>query len=351
MDTLRTGRRIGAYRLEHRLGEGGTGEVWLARDERGERFALKFPRDGGSLSRLRDGALAQARIRHRNVVPVLGVYTLRSPEHVVYGYCAGGTLRSRLERGPLGERALAALLRDVLAGLEAIHAAGQLHLDLKPENVVCSGSGVWKLTDLGAGPPDDELERSAGLETGTIEVALTLRYAAPELLHERRRWPGADLYSCGLVLFEAATGKLPTGHGLPSETARCPAWCDLLYRRLCAPVDRRIESAAAARLLLDELLRRAGARAAPASVIVTADDPPPRTLPSRGMQRIVTASSAGRRVARPATRGGRVRRARNRRSPAASGASETEASGGSAGEAVFAFFLFWLLLAALGGSC
>ncbi|GIW71985.1 MAG: hypothetical protein KatS3mg102_1527 [Planctomycetota bacterium] len=242
------GTRLGPYRLLELLGRGAHGEVWRAvpAAEGGEPVALKLPLAEQHLPALLQGARAQAALRHPAIVRVLRIAPHAEPPYVAYRLLAGGSLRARLRAAPLEPAEAAALLAAVLGGLAHAHRAGVAHLDLKPENVLADGRGGWALTDFGLGPAaGSELVLSEALGSGFL--AATPAYLAPEVLAGQPPGPAADVYACGLLVFEALTARLPCGRELPSQVRPGLApWCDRAYELLCAPPGRRPADAAAA---------------------------------------------------------------------------------------------------------
>jgi serine/threonine protein kinase len=146
--------RIGPYRLERKLGEGGMGMVYAAWDERLERrVALKQIRPeiaGESVrERFRREARAVAQLDHPAIVRIYDLLETPDGDWIVLQYVEGPTLAQRLRQGPLPPAEVAAVARDVLGALDAAHARGLLHRDLKSENVVLAPSGHALVLDFG----------------------------------------------------------------------------------------------------------------------------------------------------------------------------------------------------------
>jgi len=210
----------GVYRLERRIGEGGMGEVWAARDAGGAVVALKVARAGGPAERkhvermLRE-ARAASLVRHPNVVPLLAVVeTDTGLPCLVMPLLEGESLRAVLtRRGRLPWPECARLFSGMVAGLGAVHAAGLVHRDLKPENVHLRGDHPL-LLDFGiakevvAGPIGETVSPSL---TSTGVLIGTPYYMAPEqIFGDRDIDARADVWALGLMLYEALTGTLPT---------------------------------------------------------------------------------------------------------------------------------------------
>jgi len=204
--------RIGRYDVEHLLGQGGMGRVLLARDTvLGRSVALKVLRDdlglppelkGQLVERMRQEARAAAALAHPAMVtlhdmgedPEVGLY-------LVFERIAGPTLRERLQQmGPLPPAEVAQIARALGSALSHAHAAGVVHRDVKPENVMLSLVGP-KLTDFGiARLPDSTLTRAT-------TVLGTAAYSAPEALASSTFGPASDQFSLAATLYEALTGQ------------------------------------------------------------------------------------------------------------------------------------------------
>jgi tRNA A-37 threonylcarbamoyl transferase component Bud32 len=303
---------LGRYRLEQRLGAGGFGVVWHARDEKLEReVAVKaIPRERGGGERVEREALASARLNHPAIV---GIYELASDEHDVYlvsELVRGRTFAELLRAGAISDRDVARIGADLAEALAHAHARGVIHRDVKPQNVMvvaepAAGVGFAKLTDFGVAHLV-----SGDLLTRTGDVVGTLAYMAPEQAEGARVTPACDVYSLALTLYEAWTGKNPVRAAGPAATARrlgrpLPSLASLrrdLPLELCDAIDDALDIDPSRRPTPDEL--RADLRAAERELTDEGGLVEPETL---------------RRVGLPTTR--RTRRLFGRgRQPAAAGA-------------------------------
>jgi serine/threonine protein kinase len=220
-EALVSGARVGSYEVIDRLGQGGMGEVYRARDTRlGRTVALKVLRSGADpelLHRLDREARAASALNHPNIVHIYDVGLAASEtgaHYVVMEYVEGETLRRRLARGALPIPDLLELGAQLTDGLAKAHRAGILHRDLKPENLMVTPDGVLKILDFGlakvlaaplgdvaAGETVSRHETQAGVLLGTLE------YMSPEQASGRPTDHRTDQFSVGLILCEMATGR------------------------------------------------------------------------------------------------------------------------------------------------
>ncbi|MFI8950594.1 protein kinase [Streptomyces sp. NPDC053750] len=216
----------GRYRLLSPLGEGGMGTVWRARDEVLHReVAVKEVRAPAGLpdadvqrmyARLEHEAWAAARVAHPNVVTVYDVATDGDRPWIVMELVRGLSLADLLEaEGPLAPRRAAHIGAEVLAALRAAHAAGVLHRDVKPANVLLANDGRVVLTDFGIA----RVEGSSAL-TMTGEVVGSPEFLAPERALGRTPGPESDLWSLGVLLYAAVEGASPFRQDTPLSTLR-----------------------------------------------------------------------------------------------------------------------------------
>ncbi|MDX3411436.1 serine/threonine-protein kinase, partial [Streptomyces sp. ME02-6977A] len=222
------GERViaGRYRLLSPLGEGGMGTVWRARDEVLRRevavkevrapAGLSQPDVGRMYARLEREAWAAARISHPNVVTVYDVATDGGRPWIVMELVRGLSLADLLDaEGPLEPRRAALIGAEVLAALRAAHAAGVLHRDVKPANVLLANDGRVVLTDFGIA----RVEGSEAL-TMTGEVVGSPEFLAPERALGRTPGAASDLWSLGVLLYATVEGVSPFRQGTPLSTLR-----------------------------------------------------------------------------------------------------------------------------------
>ncbi|MBD9735336.1 serine/threonine protein kinase, partial [Streptomyces sp. H28] len=211
-----TGRVIaGRYRLLGKLGHGGMGTVWRAKDETVDReVAVKEPRvpdhlpdreRANAFERMRREARAAARLDHPAVVNVHDVAVVDGQPWIVMELVQGRSLGAVLqEEGTLSPREAARVGLEVLGALEAAHAAGILHRDVKPDNVMLGRHDRVVLTDFGIA----QIEGETNL-TDTGGFVGSPEYIAPERVLGQRPGPASDLWSLGVVLYAATEGVSP----------------------------------------------------------------------------------------------------------------------------------------------
>ena len=210
---------LGRYRPLRPLGTGGSGSVWLARDEKnGLDVALKIvAREGKAAARAEREAHAAARLRHPSC---LRAYAFaRDPRHVyiAYEFVPGRTFREAMRAGELNDHDAIEGCAQICEGLAHAHRAGILHRDVKPSNVLLAdGDAVSvRLLDFG-------LARMAEAETLTAQgdVPGTLAYIAPERLAGEDATEAADVWAVGVMLWEALAGRHPFWQTSMLHTAR-----------------------------------------------------------------------------------------------------------------------------------
>jgi beta-lactam-binding protein with PASTA domain len=200
------------YRLRQPLGSGGMADVFLAHDDVLDRdVALKvmsgrYAGDDEFVERFRREAQSAAALSHPNIVSIFdrgeaddGTY------YIAMEYLPGGTLKDRiLKRGALPPRTAAAVALQIAEALRAAHERDVIHRDIKPHNILITGSGDVKVTDFGIARA-----ASSSTMTRTGHILGTAHYISPEQAMGEPVGPASDLYSLGVVLYEMLTGEMP----------------------------------------------------------------------------------------------------------------------------------------------
>ncbi|RMH21599.1 MAG: serine/threonine protein kinase [Acidobacteria bacterium] len=217
-------RRIGPYRLEKRLGEGGMGEVHRAWDERLARWvAIKHIRPEAAASarvraRFRREARAAAAINHPAIVQIYDVVLDDARgDWIVMELVEGTTLSRLIAKAPLPSSRLMPLMREIADGLAQAHDKGIVHRDLKPENVMVTPEGHAKILDFGVAKRfgSDVSEVTISIEGSLLGTA---RAMSPEQALGHQLDGRSDLFSLGSLAYEALSGRSPFVAATPVDT-------------------------------------------------------------------------------------------------------------------------------------
>jgi serine/threonine-protein kinase len=198
----------GRYEVLQRIGSGGMADVWLADDTHLQRrVALKvlharFAQDREFVERFRREAEAAAGLQHPNIVAVFDRGEVDGTYYIAMQYLEGRSLKQVIDAGLTPEQA-AALIRQVLEGARFAHRHGVVHRDLKPQNVIVDAEGVATVTDFGIAQAGVSEITQAGSVLGTPH------YLSPEQAQGFEITAVSDLYSIGVMLYEALTGRVP----------------------------------------------------------------------------------------------------------------------------------------------
>lgn len=196
------------YRPLRPLGSGGSGSVWLARDERnGLEVALKIiPREGKAAERAEREAEAASRLRHERCLRAYGFGSDAGHVYIAYEYVGGRTLREAMRAGELRDGQAVEAAAQILDGLAHAHRLGIVHRDVKPSNVLLAGDeGISvRLLDFGLAQFDE-----AETLTAVGDVPGTLAYISPERLRGREACAASDVWAVGILLWEVLAGKHP----------------------------------------------------------------------------------------------------------------------------------------------
>jgi serine/threonine protein kinase len=249
--------KIGRYEVEDELGTGGMAVVYRARDPYMQRqvaikvLAYQLTSDTLYQEYFQREAEVIAALEHPCIVPVFDFGRHGNQPYIVMRYMAGGSLQDRLNEGGLKARDMAHIVERVAEGLDAAHARGIIHRDVKPANILFDTSGEAFLSDFGLAK---SLNRSTGM-TGALFVG-TPEYMSPEQVRNERLDGRSDIYALGVTLFYALAGRLPYRDDSPLATAvlhvtrpvpkilavkpdLLPAWEDIIAKAMAkAPAER-----------------------------------------------------------------------------------------------------------------
>jgi non-specific serine/threonine protein kinase len=221
------GRRIAQYRIVGRLGVGGMGVVYEAEDHRLSRLvALKFlsediAADPEAIRRLNREAQILAQLNHRNICIIYEIAEHDDRPFIVMERADGVNLRTWTATQHVETTAIVTLAIQIAEALEAAHAREIVHRDIKPGNIVVSGSGLVKVLDFGLARSFQPVEPGGPPPPGSTIVGRpvgTTNFMAPERLRQEALDPRSDLFSLGVILYEMATGTLPFAGSSAAQT-------------------------------------------------------------------------------------------------------------------------------------
>jgi serine/threonine protein kinase len=225
VNALAPQRRVGSFILLEKLGSGGVGEVWKARDHRLNRVvALKFilAESSRSSPSLAHEARAASALNHPNIVTILEIGDSGGSTYIAMEFVEGETLRAQMERSRLPLDTVIDIVTQMARGLAAAHQSGIVHRDVKPENVMVRVDGYVKLVDFGLAKflpwSSGLIDRSSTDPTSSGVIAGTFSYMSPEQARGRQIEPSSDIFSFGIVLYELLTGEHPFLADNPLDT-------------------------------------------------------------------------------------------------------------------------------------
>ncbi len=219
------GQSVGHYHVLERIGAGGMGEVYLARDSTLDRFAaLKFlppdlANDQVARTRLAREARAAAALDHPYICKVYAIGDHHDQMYLALEYIDGQTLQRVLKGGLLPLERVAAIVTEICEALGEAHKKGIVHRDLKPSNLMFTEQGHIKVLDFGLAKRHELNSDSDAALTETGMAIGTIPYMSPEQLNGDQLAPTSDLFSVGTLLYEMLTGVHPFGRRVNMETA------------------------------------------------------------------------------------------------------------------------------------
>jgi beta-lactam-binding protein with PASTA domain/predicted Ser/Thr protein kinase len=197
------------YRLDHKIGSGGMADVWLAEDTELDRnVAIKilhdrFAQDGEFVQRFQREAQSAAGLQHPNVVGIFDRGSFRDTYFIAMEYVDGPSLKD-LVKGGMGTKDAIDFTRQILNAARFAHRKGIIHRDLKPQNVLIDDEGRARVADFGIARGGENSDITA-----TGSVMGTAQYLSPEQAQGKPTTPSSDIYSIGVILYEALTGRVP----------------------------------------------------------------------------------------------------------------------------------------------
>ncbi|MGB5753390.1 MAG: serine/threonine-protein kinase, partial [Thermoanaerobaculia bacterium] len=237
------GQTLGHYRITAKLGEGGMGEVYLAHDsELDRRVALKvlpqaFADREDLLQRFRIEAKTLASLSHPNIVTIYSVESVAGVNFLTMELLEGKNLSAYIPRAGLSVKEFFKIGIPLADALAAAHENDVIHRDLKPANIIVTNKGLVKVVDFGLAKANQELNQrvdpTAPTEPLTKEGLIlgTVPYMAPEQLQGHDADNRSDIFSLGIILYEAVTGKRPFKGSTQAETQSS------ILRDIPVPVD------------------------------------------------------------------------------------------------------------------
>jgi eukaryotic-like serine/threonine-protein kinase len=197
------------YRLDRKIGSGGMADVWLAEDtELDRRVAIKilhdrFAQDKEFVQRFQREAQSAAGLQHPNVVGIFDRGSFRDTYFIAMEYVDGPSLKD-LVKGGMGIQDAIDFTRQILNAARFAHRKGIVHRDLKPQNVLIDDEGRVRVADFGIARAGENSDITA-----TGSVMGTAQYISPEQAQGKPTTPRSDIYSIGVILYEALTGRVP----------------------------------------------------------------------------------------------------------------------------------------------
>ena len=281
--SLSPGTSLGPYQVTAKIGEGGMGEVYQARDTKLDRdVALKvlpeaFTSDPDRLARFEREAKVLASLNHPNIGSIYGLEEAEGVKALVLELVEGPTLADRIKQGPIPLDEALPIAKQIAEALEAAHEQGVIHRDLKPANIKVKDDGTVKVLDFGlakafqpdASDPNMSMSPTISLTAAATQMGMvigTAAYMAPEQAKGKVVDKRSDVWAFGVVLYEMLTGKRPfRGDDVSTTLARVidrdPAWDELpdslppvvlIYLRRCLAKEpkQRVHDVADVRLAL-----------------------------------------------------------------------------------------------------
>jgi serine/threonine protein kinase len=217
-----SGKKLGRYQIQKKVGAGGMGEVYLAHDEQLDRnVALKvllpeFCCESERVQRFKSEAKAASSLNHPSIITIHEIGEEDGQLFIATEYISGVTLREKIEKGELSLYESIRIAEQVADALSIAHEAQIVHRDIKPENIMIRRDGIVKILDFGLAKPIF-LSKNPGTEDQTIQLVKTqpgmvmgsVRYMSPEQARGKETDERTDIWSLGVVLYEMLSGENP----------------------------------------------------------------------------------------------------------------------------------------------
>src|SRR2546422_3202142 len=215
------GKQLGHYRLDALLGQGGMGEVYVAQDKLGRKVALKlltqrFPGDKSGLTRFQQEARTLLALNHPHIVTIYDIDQIEGVYYIASELVEGQTLRQRLDEGDLPLHDVLEIFIQVVMALAAAHEKGIVRRDIKPENIMIRRDGFVKVLDFGIAKLtqkyaaiESEAPTIRQVQTAEGTVVGTAPYMSPEQARGLKVDARTDIWSLGVVIYEAVAGRKP----------------------------------------------------------------------------------------------------------------------------------------------
>ncbi|MFN2532032.1 MAG: protein kinase, partial [Pyrinomonadaceae bacterium] len=225
------GKRLGRYEIRSLLGVGGMGEVYLVQDTQLRRFAAlkllppEFTRDEERLRRFKQEAFAASALNHPNILTIYEIGFESGIHFIATEYIEGISMRQRMNQGAMTIQEILDLGAQIAAALYAAHAAGIVHRDIKPDNIMIRSDGYLKVLDFGLAKLSDYQGLTSDSEAATIQVVKTdpgkvmgtAHYMSPEQTRGLELDARTDIWSLGVILYELIAGRVPFGGSTASD--------------------------------------------------------------------------------------------------------------------------------------
>ncbi len=243
---LQPGTTLGPYKVTAKIGEGGMGEVYRARDMKLDRdVALKvlpeaFTQDPDRLARFEREAKVLASLNHPNIAAIYGLEEAEGIRALVLELVEGPTLADRIKQGQIALDEALPIAKQIAEALEAAHEAGVIHRDLKPANIKVRDDGTVKVLDFGLAKalesnPQGDPSQSPTLTAAATQMGVimgTAAYMSPEQSRGKTVDKRADIWAFGCVLYEMLTGRRAfqgedVSVTLSAVLQREPEWAEL----------------------------------------------------------------------------------------------------------------------------